>query len=217
MLREKEQEKDKKKKNGCAVKRPSPPYILWSKDQWAEVTKFRVFCRFLLFFYQVLSFSSLLNLIWCLINLGSPLMQIKKANPEAEFKDITNMLGAKWKTISEQEKMPYEEKYVIEKDAYLKAMAKEKRETEAMKLLEDEQKQKTAMELLEQYMQFKQETEKDSKKNRKELKDPLKPKHPLSAFILYTNDRRAAILAQNKGILEVIHCLITYVIMICLK
>ncbi|XP_054823545.1 high mobility group B protein 6 [Prosopis cineraria] len=164
MLRDKEQEKkDNKKKNGCAVKRPSPPYILWSKDQWAE---------------------------------------IKKANPEAEFKDISNMLGAKWKTVSEEEKQPYEEKYLIEKEAYLRVITKEKRESEAMKLLEEEQKQKTAMELLEQYMQFKQETEKESKKSRKE-KDPLKPKHPVSAFILYTNDRRAAILADNKSILEV--------------
>lgn len=100
------------------------------------------------------------------ILLRDALMQIKKANPEAEFKDISNMLGAKWKTISAEEKKPYEEKYVIEKEAYLRVMAKEKRESEAMKLLEDEQKQKTAMELLEQYMQFKLETEKECKKNK---------------------------------------------------
>ncbi|KAG5029134.1 hypothetical protein JHK87_012648 [Glycine soja] len=50
-----------------------------------------------------------------------------------------------------------------------------------MRLLEDEQKQRTAMELLEQYMQFKQEAEKDGKKNKKE-KDPLKPKHPMSVI-----------------------------------
>ena len=45
-------------------------------------------------------------------------------------------------------------------------IAKEKLETESMSLLEDEQKQRTAMELLEQYMQFKQEAEKDGKKNK---------------------------------------------------
>ncbi|KAK4262868.1 hypothetical protein QN277_028368 [Acacia crassicarpa] len=128
--------------------------------------------------------------------------EVKKANPEADFKEISNMLGAKWKTISEQEKQPYEEKYLVEKEAYLRVITKERREIEAMKLLEEEQKQKTAMELLEQYMLFKQETGKESKKSRKE-KDPLKPKHPVSAFLLYTNDRRAAILAENKTILEV--------------
>lgn len=93
-------------------------------------------------------------------------MQIKKENPEAEFKDISNMLGAKWKTVSAEEKKPYEEKYHAEKEAYLQVIAKEKRESEAMKLLEEEQKQKTAMELLEQYIHFKQETEKESKKNK---------------------------------------------------
>ncbi|KAG5116889.1 hypothetical protein JHK84_043002 [Glycine max] len=62
---------------------------------------------------------------------------IKKANPEAEFKEISTMV-----------------------------IAKEKLETESMSLLEDEQKQRTAMELLEQYMQFKQEAEKDGKKNK---------------------------------------------------
>ncbi|CAJ2676473.1 unnamed protein product [Trifolium pratense] len=128
--------------------------------------------------------------------------EVKKENPEAEFKDISNMLGAKWKTVSAEEKKPYEEKYHAEKEAYLQVITKEKREIEAMKLLEEEQKQKTAMELLEQYMQFKQETEKDNKKNKKE-KDPLKPKHPMSAYFLFTNDRRAAIRADNKGLMEV--------------
>lgn len=77
-----------------------------------------------------------------------------------------------------------------------------------MKLLEEEQKHKTAMELLEQYMHFKQETEKENKKkNKKKEKDPLKPKHPMSAYFLFTNDRRAAILAENKGVLEVVEIL----------
>ncbi|KHN16752.1 High mobility group B protein 6 [Glycine soja] len=163
VLKDNEEKKDKKKKGCSEKKRPSPPYILWMKDQWNE---------------------------------------IKKANPEAEFKEISTMLGAKWKTVSAEEKKPYEGIYHAEKEAYLQVIAKEKRETEAMRLLEDEQKQRTAMELLEQYMQFKQEAEKDGKKNKKE-KDPLKPKHPMSAYFLFTNDRRAALAAENKNFLEV--------------
>lgn len=93
-------------------------------------------------------------------------MQIKKDNPEAEFKEISNILGAKWKNITAEEKKPYEERYQAEKEAYLQVIAKEKRETEAMKLFEDEHKQKTAMELLEQYLQFKQEAEKENKKTK---------------------------------------------------
>ncbi|KAK2435683.1 B3 domain-containing protein [Trifolium repens] len=42
-----------------------------------------------------------------------------------------------------------------------------------------------------------------NKKNKKE-KDPLKPKHLMSAYFLFTNDRRAALLAEKKGIMEVI-------------
>ncbi|KAL3021574.1 hypothetical protein AAZX31_05G200800 [Glycine max] len=163
VLKDNEEKKDKKKKGCSEKKRPSPPYILWMKDQWNE---------------------------------------IKKANSEAEFKEISTMLGSKWKTVTAEEKKPYEEIYHAEKEAYLQMIAKEKRETEAMRLLEDEQKQKTAMELLEQYMQFKQEAEKEGKKNKKE-KDPLKPKHPMSAYFLFTNDRRAALVAENKNFLEV--------------
>ncbi|GKV40076.1 hypothetical protein SLEP1_g47750 [Rubroshorea leprosula] len=162
-LQDKEQDKKEKKKGCPEKKRPSPPYILWCKDQWNEV---------------------------------------KKEKPEADFKEISNILGARWKTVTAEEKKPYEEKYQAEKEAYLQVMAKEKRETEAMKLLDEEHKQKTAMELLEQYLQYKQEAEKENKKTKKE-KDPLKPKHPMSAFFLFSNERRAALLAENKNVLEV--------------
>ncbi|XVE58018.1 hypothetical protein DITRI_Ditri04bG0136500 [Diplodiscus trichospermus] len=162
-LKDKEQNKKEKKKGGPEKKRPSPPYILWCKDQWNEV---------------------------------------KKENPEADFKEVSNILGAKWKTVTAEEKKPYEEKYQTEKEAYLQVIAKEKRESEAMKLLEDEHKQKTAMELLEQYLQFKQEAEKETKKSKKE-RDPLKPKQPMSAFFLFSNERRAALLAESKNVLEV--------------
>lgn len=75
-------------------------------------------------------------------------------------------MGAKWKNVTAEEKKPYEEIYQAEKEAYLQVIAKEKRETEAMRLLEDEHKQKTAMELLEQYLQFKQEAGKENKKTK---------------------------------------------------
>lgn len=38
--------------------------------------------------------------------------------------------------------------------------------------------------------------------NRKE-KDPLKPKHPVSAFFLFMNERRADLVAEKKNVLEV--------------
>ncbi|CAL0312594.1 unnamed protein product [Lupinus luteus] len=137
-------------------------------------------------------------ILWCKDQWN----EIKKENSEAEFKEVSNMLGAKWKTVSAEEKRPYEEKYHAEREAYLQVMAKERRESEAMKLLEEGQKHKIAMELLDQYIQYKGETEKETKKNKKE-KDPLKPKHPMSGYFLFTNDRRPALLAENKNVLEV--------------
>lgn len=137
-------------------------------------------------------------ILWC----KDQWTEVKKDNPEADFKEMSNILGAKWKNMSQEEKKPYEEKYQAEKEVYLKMVGEEKRENEAMKLLEEEQKQRTAMELLEQYLQFKQEVEKENKKTRKE-KDPLKPKQPLSAFFLFSNEKRATLVAENKNILEV--------------
>ncbi|KAL8497390.1 hypothetical protein ACS0TY_020908 [Phlomoides rotata] len=83
--------------------------------------------------------------------------------------------------------MPYEERYQAEKEAYLNIIGNEKCQHEAMRLLEDEQKHKTAIELLEQYFQFKQEAEKDNKKTKNE-KDPLKPKHLMSAYFIFVNE-----------------------------
>ncbi|XP_073028929.1 high mobility group B protein 13-like [Primulina eburnea] len=163
-LKGEDQEKKDKKKVGPAKKKPSPPYVLWCKDQWNEV---------------------------------------KKANPDADFKTMSNLLGTQWKTITEEEKRPYEETYQAEKEIYLKIMGNEKRQHEAMKLLEEEQKQKAAMELLEQYLEFKQETEEENKKKSKKERDPLKPKKPLSAYFIFSNARREALLKENKNVLDV--------------
>ncbi|CAE6132388.1 unnamed protein product [Arabidopsis arenosa] len=138
-------------------------------------------------------------ILWCKDNWN----EVKKQNPEADFKETSNILGAKWKGISAEEKKPYEEKYQADKEAYLQVITKEKREKEAMKLLDDEQKQKTAMELLDQYLHFVQEAEQDNKKKAKKIKDPLKPKHPISAYMIYANERRAALKGENKSVIEV--------------
>ncbi|KAI3713545.1 hypothetical protein L1987_72123 [Smallanthus sonchifolius] len=123
-------------------------------------------------------------------------MELKKLQKMKEFKPTM--------TLTAEEKKPYEEKYQTEKAVHSKIVGNEKRENEAMKLLEEEQKQKMAMELLEQYLQFKQESEKDGdhKKNKKE-KDPLKPKRPESAYFLFMNERRAALIAENKSVVEI--------------
>ncbi|TQD73003.1 hypothetical protein C1H46_041465 [Malus baccata] len=51
-------------------------------------------------------------------------------------------------------------------------------------------------------MRFKQEAKKENKISKKE-KDPWKPKHPMSAFFLFTNGRRPALAAENKTVTEI--------------
>ncbi|KAK1576332.1 hypothetical protein Q3G72_013020 [Acer saccharum] len=48
-----------------------------------------------------------------------------------------------------------------------------------------------------------QEAENDNKKKTKKEKDPLKPKQPMSSFFIFSNERRAALLAEIKNVLEV--------------
>ncbi|KAE8785304.1 HMG1/2-like protein [Hordeum vulgare] len=170
---EEEGDKGKKKKKGKGKagnerKKPAPAYILWCKDQWAEIKK----------------------------------------SPDADFKEVTNALGAKWKTLSNEEKQPYEERYRQEKEAYLQVVGQEKREAEAMKLLDEEQMRWTAKELLGQYLKFRQEAEGDgnskkAKNKRKKEKDPSKPKQPMSAYFLYSQERRAALVAEKKTVPEI--------------
>uniref|UniRef100_A0A0E0CIP3 HMG box domain-containing protein n=1 Tax=Oryza meridionalis TaxID=40149 RepID=A0A0E0CIP3_9ORYZ len=176
-LIEKDQEGEKKKgkaKAGHERKKPCPAYVLWCKDQWNE---------------------------------------IKKESPDADFKEVSNALGAKWKALGTEEKQPYEERYRQEKEAYLQVVGQEKREAEAMKLLEEEQMQRTAKELLKQYLKFRQEADDDDggdnkkankkgKKKKKE-KDPSKPKQPMSAYFVYTQQRRAALVAEKKNVPEI--------------
>ncbi|KAM3389528.1 hypothetical protein ACQJBY_011585 [Aegilops geniculata] len=167
-------DKGKKKKKGKGKagnerKKPAPAYILWCKDQWAEIKK----------------------------------------SPDADFKEVSNALGAKWKTLSNEEKQPYEERYRQEKEAYLQVVGQEKREAEAMKLLDEEQMRWTAKDLLEQYLKFRQEAEegdgnsKKGKNKRKKEKDPSKPKQPMSAYFLYSQERRAALAAEKKSVPEI--------------
>ncbi|KAG8058640.1 hypothetical protein GUJ93_ZPchr0002g24671 [Zizania palustris] len=131
--------------------------------------------------------------------------EIKVKNPDADFKEVSNALGTKWKSLGAEEKQPYEERYRQEKEAYLQVVGQEKRETEAMKLLEEEQMQRTAKELLEQYLKFRQEAAEDGAKKGKgkKEKDPSEPKQPMSAYFVYSQQRRAALVALKKNVPEI--------------
>ncbi|KAL0714350.1 hypothetical protein Bca4012_021329 [Brassica carinata] len=71
-----------------------------------------------------------------------------------------------------------------------------------MKLLNDEQKLKTKWIYLISISSLCRKLNKTIRKKRKKHKDPLKPKHPISAFLVYANERRAAFREENKNVLE---------------
>ena len=52
--------------------------------------------------------------------------EIKKDNPEANFGSLSKLLAAKWKTLSEQERLPYQEKSLAEKQTLEKVAPQEK-------------------------------------------------------------------------------------------
>ncbi|CAN0837168.1 High mobility group B protein 13 [Linum grandiflorum] len=118
--------------------------------------------------------------------------------------------GAKWKPVTAEEKKPYEEKYWVEKEAYLQVIVVEKRETEAMRLLEAEQKEaylqvtnkssccldvsifrSSCAQLLTHFL------------NHRKERDPSKPKQPISAFFIFSNERRVVLATKNKSDTEV--------------
>jgi len=130
---------------------------------------------------------------------------VSEEHPNASFAEMSAIMGEKWKSVSEEERKPYLERYQIEKDIYLKLVGQEKREAEALRLLHEEQSKKQGQELLEQYLAYKKEAEDaegNGKKKRKE-KDPLKPKHPTTAFFAFCNSRRPALLEAKTRIPEI--------------
>ncbi|KAJ7515880.1 hypothetical protein O6H91_22G032800 [Diphasiastrum complanatum] len=137
-------------------------------------------------------------LLWC----KDQREQIKADNPQASFKEMSVILGEKWKSLSDEEKKTYEDKYQIEKEVYLKLVGKEKRDAEAIKLVHEEQSKKCAMELLEQYLQHMKESSTDGKSKKKE-KDPEKPKQPISAFFAFCNERRASLMVEKLKVPEI--------------
>jgi hypothetical protein len=48
------------------------------------------------------------------------LLQVSEEHPSASFAEMSAIMGEKWKSVSEEERKPYLERYQIEKDIYLK-------------------------------------------------------------------------------------------------
>ncbi|CAI5462858.1 unnamed protein product [Closterium sp. Yama58-4] len=136
--------------------------------------------------------------LWC----NDVREKVKAANPTASVTDLAKIFGEMWKTVPAEEKQVYEgqfneesEAYKVKKAEYDRMIEKENREQAALKKLHEERKKEAALKLLEQYEAHQKDVAANDKKK---AKDPEKPKHPLSAFMLYCNERRPHLVAERS-------------------
>ena len=89
--------------------------------------------------------------------------EYKKANLNASATELTSILGKAWKSLTDEEKMPFLNKAQEAKLGYKNAMDLYKRPSDQ---------------------------EIDQKKKNKKLKDPNAPKRPMTAFLFFCKDNR---------------------------
>ncbi|XP_024528573.1 high mobility group B protein 6 [Selaginella moellendorffii] len=136
--------------------------------------------------------------LWC----NDQREKVRAQNPNAGIKELSSIFGELWKSVSEEEKKPYEEIYQKNKEEYLKLVGKEKREAEALKLLQDEKNRKLSKEILDQFMEYKKEIQAQAKPKKKE-KDPEKPKRPTTGYMAYSEERRPALMNENLKVPQI--------------
>lgn len=107
--------------------------------------------------------------------------EIKAANPAFGVADIGREIGSQWKLLSDADKAVYTEQAAADKKRF-------EREMEEF--------------LAGGGSRVKRGSKKESKKSKKSKKDkdPNAPKRPSTAFFIYINEQRPAIMAANAGI-----------------
>ncbi|EDQ85246.1 uncharacterized protein MONBRDRAFT_34324 [Monosiga brevicollis MX1] len=96
--------------------------------------------------------------------------QFSKDNPDKKMTDVSKLIGAAWREMSDAAKKPYEEMARRDKQRYQHQMAT-----------------------------YVPPPTRELGKRGKRRKDPDAPKKPLTAYFLYAADRRAALRAQNRN------------------
>lgn len=99
--------------------------------------------------------------------------QYKKENPDnvLSFSDLSKLCSEKWKSVSENDKNVLKEQAVEDKNRYVKEM--------------------------ENYQPDPNQSLKAKRKMKRKLKDPKKPKRPLSSFLFFCEEHRQSIREQN--------------------
>mmetsp|Transcript_28984 Transcript_28984/g.40727 ORF Transcript_28984/g.40727 Transcript_28984/m.40727 type:complete len:615 (-) Transcript_28984:302-2146(-) len=130
--------------------------------------------------------------------------EVKTANPEAKFTDMSKLTGDKWKQLSAESKKEWNEKANAEKEKY-KAV-KENYDTEAKKKAQAETKTGeeptgTEDEVAKEggSATTKASPVKVTTKKKTSTKDPNAPKRPKPSYIHYQNKRRPILAKENPG------------------
>jgi len=113
---------------------------------------------------------------------------MKEENPDAKPSEIMAKLGEQWKTLSDDEKVPYQgeastdkERYATEMKTYVPSEESPVKETKSKKGKKNGKEKKSRV----------------SKKRSK--KDPDAPKRPMSAYIIFTNAKREQTKKNNPN------------------
>ncbi|GAQ80667.1 high mobility group box protein [Klebsormidium nitens] len=152
-------------------------------------------------------------------NERRPLIVKKAGDQKLSVPEVGKQLGAEWNKLSEKQKAKYEKmvaedaaRYKTEMEAYkakkeqdeqaAKEAQKERNtqeKAEALKLYSQQEREKTALQLLKQKEAADIAKAKLDRKEKRESKkrDPNKPKRPLSGYLLFSNEVRNEVKAAN--------------------
>ncbi|CAN1254261.1 High mobility group B protein 13 [Linum perenne] len=134
-------------------------------------------------------------ILWCKDQWN----EIKKENPNADFKEVSNILGAKWKTVSAEEKKPYEEKYQAEKEVYLQIAGEEwKNMTEKQKSPYEKIAKKNKEKYLIEMEAYKQKKEEEAMNIMKEEEEHLKLQKQEAMQLLKKKEKTDNIIKKTK-------------------
>lgn len=134
-------------------------------------------------------------------------VQIKAENSDKKLTELSKIIAAEWKTMSEAEKKVYADKSAVNKVDYLRRMEEYKKTTEYAQYiaaLEEWKKEKKAFEKQSE-MGVDSDSEPLKVSMPRKPKDEKCPKRPLTSYFLYAKDVRAATKEEfpNKPITEI--------------
>ena len=119
--------------------------------------------------------------------------EVKAANPKAGFGDLGKILGKMWQKLSEEEKAKYASK------SSPKKKSKSSKKTAVVE--EETAAEETAEGADDEGVQEPESTKPSSKKtmSKKSKKSITKKKRPLSAFIVFCNEKRDQVKKENPN------------------